>query len=99
MEKITKKDFHEKCYVARYGKHVKAIFYDWKAQDPKSTTRGAGYKFMVRNHNQPVTQKELFDVIYNWVVYEKEPPYYIIYRYAMNDACRFKVPIVLSGLW
>lgn len=90
---MTKKEFKECCSFHQYGRgqsKKNAIFFDWK-QDYQNGI--CGFKFMVKTSIQNYTRAELFNILWDWVMKEIQPNYYIDYKYAENDTARFKVPI------
>ena len=89
---MSKKSFKEMCSFHEYGKGKtkrNAIYFDWKEND-----EGRGFKYMVKARVENATKKELFDVLYDWVANEVQPPWYVEYRYAHVDEKRFKVSIM-----
>lgn len=92
-EHLTKKEFKERCYFTEYGRgdsKQNAIFFGYK-QDENS--HFLGYKYMVKSSPYQFTKKELFDMLYDWVMKEKQPHWLVTIRYARTDADRFKVPV------
>ncbi len=88
---MTQKDFKERCSFHQYGggqRKKNAIFFDWKSDEA-----GRGFKFMVKTSIQNNTRAELFKILWDWVINEIQPDYFIDYKYAATDADRFKVPI------
>ena len=86
---MTKKEFKERCSFHQYGRgqsKKNAIFFDWK--------QGFGFKFMVKTSIQNATRAELFNTLWNWVMNEQEPEWWVEYHFAPLDENRFKVPIV-----
>jgi hypothetical protein len=102
MKKITKKAFRERCSFHTYKatsppyRNTKVIYYDWQSFGHTDNERHTGFKYAVREERQPMKAKELFDVLYEWVVNEVELPYYVGYQYAATDKERFKVPLSLN---
>lgn len=92
---ITKKSFKEKCDTGHVykgnGTRTNAIYFDWQ-----DTPEGRGFKYAVAMDTRNGTKPELLEVLYQWVVNGVEPHYYVRYKYAENDAKRFKVPICLN---
>ena len=86
--KITKKSFKELCSAHQYGKHVNALYFDWQDRN--------GFKYGIYGRKCDITRKQLYQLFYDIVFNEVEPPWYITYRYATDDAKRFKVPIRLN---
>jgi hypothetical protein len=92
---MTKSDFKKECYTTIYkGNRIKinAIFFDWKQNNNKESFQG--YKYMVKSNVLNCSKKELFDIMYNWVNNEVQPPYYVLYKYAITDKERFKIPLI-----
>ena len=88
---MTQKEFKERCSFHQYGRGQNkrnAIFFDWK-----SGAGFAGFKFMVKTSIQNATRAELFKTLWNWVINEVEPEWWVEYRFAAQDENRFKVPI------
>jgi len=94
---MTKKEFKERCSFHLYTgvgmNRIKTnvIFFDWKRTD-----KGHGFKYGVASVNTNCTKAELFKHLFDWVVNEVEPPYYVRYRFAETDAKRFKTPLSLN---
>lgn len=89
---MTKKEFKELCSFHQYGggqKKRNAIYFDWK-----SDKGFAGFKFMVKCMVMDATRSELFNVLYNWVTKEEQPPWWVEYKFAHDDEHRFKVSLV-----
>lgn len=90
METITKKRFKELVYSNVYtggGIRINAMFVDWKER--------FGYKFMVYGNVKDISKKDLFNVLYDWVNNEIQPPYKVAYKYAETDDKRFKIQLSL----
>ncbi len=86
---MTKKEFKERCSFHVYGKGQKkrnAIYYDYLPS--------LGFKYMVKAEVRNSTKSELFDVLFDWVMHEVIPPWWVDYRYAENDDKRFKVSLM-----
>lgn len=82
---MSKKEFKERCSFHVYGKgqrKINAIYYDW---------RSTGFKYVVKGHIRGIKLNELFNVLYNWVIKDEIPPYYVHYKFAETDENRFKV--------
>ena len=87
-KKITKKEFKERCHFSEYGdgrRKRNAIFFD-RTED--------GYKYMVKTTVQNAKKNELFNILYDWVVNEIIPDWWVEYKYAHTDNDRFKVPLM-----
>jgi hypothetical protein len=94
VKKITKKDFKEIAshHLFRgHGVRTNVFYYGWK-----DTDNGRGFKFAVASDTENTTKAELFDVLYDWVVNEVEPPYTVRYKFAPTDEKRFKVSLSLD---
>jgi hypothetical protein len=90
---MTKKQFSNEVSFHNYGKRDGkiALYYDYKSYDGVH-----GYKYMVYSHKSNATKKELLDIFYQWVNgLIDQVPYYIGYKYAINDTDRFKVKLTL----
>ena len=88
MKKITKKEFKELCSFHEYGKGYKkrnAIYHGYTTD---------GFKYMVKADVCNCKKAELFNVLYNWVVNEVIPDWWVEYRYAHTDDKRFKVSLM-----
>jgi len=88
-KKLTKKEFKELCSFHEYGggpNKRNAIYYGYK-QD-------YGWKFMVKGIVSEVKKNELLDILYDWVMDDIEPPYWVQSNYAKNDNRRFKIAVV-----
>lgn len=95
---ITKKEFKEKCSFHKYGRgknKINAIYFDWQ-----NTEFGTGFRFMVSGSVDHILKSELFEVMYKWVRESENNhesqfnlPWYVNYRYAVNDCQRFNVPL------
>jgi hypothetical protein len=91
---IPKKEFKDRCSFHTYkGSGVKynAIYFDW--QDNKE---GLGYKYAVAMEIKDGTKAELFNEFYKWVCECVCLPWYIRYKFAVEDKQRFKVGINLN---
>ena len=92
---MTKKEFKELCSFHEYGRgKIKrnAIYFDWKT-DFSNKLNIVGYKYMVKARVENAKKTELFDILYNWVMNEKQVPWYVEYRFASTEQDRFKVSI------
>lgn len=90
---MTKKEFKEYCSFHVYGnrrRKLNAIYFGWQS-DPENNA--VGYKYMVKATTDWCSKKELFNALYDWITKEKQPDWYIDYRYAMNEQDRFKVKL------
>jgi nicotinamide mononucleotide adenylyltransferase len=99
MKKITKKAFRERCDFHTYtgsGSKTKVIYYDWQTFEHTDMERRTGFKYAVREGREKLKAIELFNILYDWVVNEVQPPYYVGYKYAPTDKDRFKVPLSLN---
>lgn len=88
---MTQKEFKERCSFHQYGRgqsKKNAIFFDWKSGEGF-----AGFKFVVKTSIQNATRAELFKNLWEWVMQEIEPPWWVEYHYAETDDKRFKVPV------
>ena len=88
MTKISKKEFKERCSFHEYGRGYNkrnAIYYDYTKD---------GFKYMVKADVTNCKKAELFNVLYNWVVKEEIPDWWVVYRYAHTDNDRFKVALM-----
>lgn len=86
---MTKKEFKELCSFHEYGGGMKkrnAIYCGYKPE--------YGFKYMVKGSVINLKKNELFNVLYDWVMNEKQPPYYVEYKYAHTDDERFKVSLM-----
>ena len=96
---MTKKDFKELISVHHYGRgrrpeNVLAIFFDWKTND-----EGNGFKYCIYARYANAKQKDLFDMLYDFIEEKIEDvPWYIQLVVAQTDSQRFKVPISSGGL-
>jgi len=91
---MTQKQFKENCSFHEYGRGQNkrnAIYYDWKSD---FDNKAVGFRFMVKCSVADALKQELFKELYNWVINEIEPPYYVQYRYAQTEQDRFKVSLV-----
>jgi len=94
---VSKKEFKELCSFHTYkgwdGHRVKynAIYFDWK-----STDEGLGFKYAVAMNIKDGTKAELFTELYKWVCECVALPWYIRYKYAVEDKQRFKAGISLN---
>jgi hypothetical protein len=91
---MTKKEFKELCSFHEYGRGKNkrnAIYFDWKSDYENN---GVGYKFMVKANVENEKKAGLFDVLYDWVNNEKQPPWWVEYRFASTDKDRFKVSLM-----
>ena len=89
--KTTKKRFRELCSFHEYGRGKRkrnAIYFDWKENE-----KGRGFKYMVKASIENSTKRELFEILYKWVIDEEPVPWWVEYRYAKTDADRFRVSI------
>lgn len=93
-KKLTKKAFKEGCSLHHYGK-FKVIYYDWKSSTSGKPWVGFKYAIMESKGN-PIKTKEMYDILYDWVVNKVELPWYMNYIYAETDEKRFKVPLSMS---
>lgn len=97
---MTKKEFKEYIDVHHYGRGRKpentlAIFYDWKTGDNYN-----GYKYCIYARVCNATQKELFDLLYAFVLDNETPiPWYVNVVMAESNELRFKVPLGSNGLY
>ena len=90
----NKKDFKEQCSFHEYGRGKNkrnAIYFDWKTD---TTNNAVGFKYLVKGRVEDLPKKELFDVLYNWVINEIQPPWYVEYRFALTEDKRFKVALM-----
>lgn len=97
-KKLTKKAFKEGCSLHHYGKY-KVIYYDWADNFKTAVDRKfwVGFKYAVmESRGNPVKTKEMYDMLYDWVVNGVNLPWYMNYRYAETDEKRFKVPVSMS---
>ncbi len=86
---MTKKEFKERCSFHVYGKGQSkrnAIYHDYKPS--------MGFKYMVKAEVRNATKNELFNVLYDWVIKEEIPSWWVEYRYAENDDKRFKISLM-----
>ena len=96
---LTKKEFLEYCSYHKYtGKpkenNVNALFFDWQSND-----NGTGYKYCVYARAIKATKQDLINSLYDYIKGRiNDTPYYIQLLIAQNDAQRFKVPLMGSGL-
>ena len=91
---MTKKIFRELCSFHEYGKgnnKRNAIYFDWKSDFDNNAV---GYKYMVKGVVDSIHKTELFNVLYNWVVNEIQPPFFVLYKYAETEQKRFKVSLM-----
>jgi hypothetical protein len=94
---MTKKEFKEltdyHVYTGTGYNRIKTnvIFFGWKV-----TETGRGFKQAVASESRNCTKAELFNYLYDWVINQVEPPYYVRYKYAETDDQRFKVPLSLN---
>lgn len=92
---MTKKEFTQKCSFQAYAGHkvkINAIFFDWKSGDIDDKYF-AGFKYMVKANVRDITQKELFNMFYEWIAKGTKLDYYVDYKFAENDLQRFKIPL------
>ena len=85
---MTKKEFKELCSFHEYGGGTKkrnAIYYDYNP---------IGFKYMVKASIIDSKKNELFNILYDWVINEIPPPYWVQYRYAHTENERFKLSLV-----
>lgn len=85
---MTKKEFKERCSFHEYGRGKNkrnAIYYDY--------TRD-GFKYMVKTNIENAKKNELFNILYNWVIKEEIPDWWVEYKYAATDNDRFKVALM-----
>jgi hypothetical protein len=100
---MTKKEFKEKISVHHYGRgrrpeNVLAIFFDWKSGEKDGKYFG-GYKYCVFARYANAKQKDLFDLLYDFVTGRiEDTPWYVQLIMAMTDEQRFKVPLSSGGL-
>ena len=99
-KKITKKEFKEKVRFDLYSSSsctskTNVFFYDWKS-DFSNNKRIVGYKYAVAALRTHISKAKLLDQLYDWVVNEKQPDYYVRYKFASTDEQRFKVPLSLN---
>lgn len=91
---MNKKNFKELCSFNVYkgrGKRTNVIFFEWKEND-----LGRGFKYAVASELENITKAELFNHFYDWIINSINLPYFIRYKYAINDKDRFKTPIALN---
>ena len=91
---MTKKEFKEKTHSHVYsGNRTKTnvLFFDWQ-----ETNNGRGFKYGVASDVDNCCKKDLFNHLFDWVVNNIEPPYFVRYKYAMTDRQRFKTPLSLN---
>jgi len=89
---MTKKEFKEMCsfHVYGHGRNKRnAIYFGWKSGE-----NFRGYKYMVKASIENASKAELFNILYDWVVNEVQPSWYVIYKIAAEDKNRFKVSLV-----
>ena len=89
---MTKKEFKDRSSCHVYGKGKKkrnAIYFDWQFAE-----QGTGFKYMVKATVENAKLVELYQVLYDWVVNEVQPPWYVEYKYAETDMKRFKVNLM-----
>ena len=101
MKKLTKKAMKENCNFQLYSgsnnqNNINAIFYDYQYNNEESNYF-AGYKYMVKAKVRQISKKVLFDALYLWITTGKQMyTHYIIYKFAENDANRFKIPLSIN---
>jgi len=86
---MTKKEFKERCSFHEYGggqNKRNAIYYGYK-QD-------YGWKYMVKGIVSEVKRNDLLEILYDWVMNDVEPPYWVQTNYAEKDNRRFKIAII-----
>ena len=91
--RMTKKEFKNRASIHHYGKSYIAIFFDWLSED-----YGRGFKYGVWVVKPSTTQKDLLNLMYDWIYNDVQLPWYVHYKIAQNDNERFKVPISSSIL-
>lgn len=99
-KKKFKADCNEQTYTGWNGKKIRinAFFFDWKSGEDKAIGRSfAGYKYMVSSNVMNISKAKLFDLFYKWVENGEDLPYYVDYKYAINDIDRFKVPLSIKS--
>lgn len=105
---ITKKEFKELCsfhvYTGGGNKH-NVIYFDHKVVRDETAKAdelfgkpliGRGFKYGVALDIQEGTKADLIKHAYNWIVKEINLPYFVRYKYAIEDKNRFKVPLSLN---
>ena len=91
---MTQKQFKEDCSFHEYGRGQgkrNAIYYDWKSN---FDNKAVGFRFMVKCSVADALKQELFKVLYDWVINEQEPPWWVQYRFAEQEQDRFKVSLM-----
>jgi len=91
MSKKALKELASHHLYKGYGVRTNVFYFDWL-----ETSKRRGFKYAVASDTENTTKAELFDVLYNWVVNEVQPPYYVRYKFAETDEKRFKVGISLN---
>lgn len=96
---MTKKEFVAQCSYHKYTgrpkeNNVNALFFEWKSDD-----EGRGYKYCVYARACNATKQDLVNTLYDYFRGRiLETPWWIQLVVAQNDAQRFKVPLMGSGL-
>ena len=94
---MTKKEFNSQLSHHIYGKGKEkrnALYFGYRSFRDEKGNSINGFKYMVKGTLRDLKLQELKDVMYNWVVNEIQPPWYVEYRYAETDEKRFKVSLM-----
>lgn len=99
-KKMTKKAFKKlatDCHIYGSGarKH-NTFFYDYKQGTDFMNRVFRGHKYAVTAQPSDCPKGKLLDVLYDWAIKGIEPPYYVRYKYAIEDTNRFNIPISLN---
>jgi len=94
MTHITQKNFKEGCSFHEYGRGQNkrnAIYFDWKSD---FDNKAVGFRFMVKCSVADALKAELFKALYDWVINEKQPDWWVTYKHAATEQDRFKVSLM-----